>query len=643
MENTNNLKDFLQYKPSKKNKSIIDGVYNDVEDMIAERNRVWPQFNDRTLIQFLDDSEKRVQGYVPTREAQNKEEWQSNVFRQETRNKCKALVASMASTIPSLKYKAVSNQNGEEDSQRAEVMENLVLHSRFQSNPQVNLFWEAWTAICQGTIISYDGYIKTKAKRKFIKSYDLVTGELEFSEEKEVIINDECIDFLIPNQDLYIDNFEIPDIQEQPKIAWIRYLPKEVAEFELSKYPNWKYVPTSSNAEEYRENANTFFNFKWTTRTEGEEYEVIKYYNKYKDQYSIIVNGILLLNSPLLWGYKKKYYPFAKSIFEPFANRNFFYGNSLPNANMDAQDVINSLYNLALDKTKRSLNPPMLVGNKNKDLIEVENEAIGMDTILYVDDVQQVIYQNIPGLNNSELAMIKWVTQGLDLGSVDPNQQGMASRGVTAREVVIANENALRLKGLFDLFLTDLWVQKTKLRIINILTNYPQSRYDEVVGKDVYRTFFIQNSNFPLGNKGTLRVKMVGKNEPMPTAEELQNESKELSKKNGQTVESIAMPIEYLDNFDYDVEVIPDSLFKQNSSQALIYLEDKLNKMATYFPDKFLANKDVLFRDFIRAYGDSDEKYQNQTPVPQTAGNPIDQYAMHLPAKQQTGIMQSAT
>ena len=52
--------------------------------------------------------------------------------------------------------------------------------------------------------------------------------------------------------------------------------------------------------------------------------------------------------------------------------------------------------------------------------------------------------------------MIKWVSSGIDLGTVDENQQGIASRGTTAREIVIANENAKRLKGLFFMFLTDL-------------------------------------------------------------------------------------------------------------------------------------------------------------------------------------------
>ena len=82
------------YIPSQEDKKEIDRAYKEVDEMVKERDRTWRQFNNRTLIQFIDDSEKRVQGYVPSRESQNKKDWQSNVFNQATRNKLKALVSA---------------------------------------------------------------------------------------------------------------------------------------------------------------------------------------------------------------------------------------------------------------------------------------------------------------------------------------------------------------------------------------------------------------------------------------------------------------------------------------------------------------------------------------------------------------------
>ena len=620
MEEATN-KDKLKYEPNEEEQVILKATYKDIEDMVAERNLERRQFNDRTLIQFIDDSEKRVQGYVPSRESQDKEDWQSNVFNQTTRNKLKASIAAVASEPPGIKFRAVSMDDGGQDLKRAEVMENLVKHSRYKSNPETEIFWEAWECATKGTVIKYDGYLKTKIKRKFINSYDYVTGKMEF-EEKEVVVNDECIDVLVPIQELYIWDFKIHDIQDQSKLSWIRYVDKEVVKEEFGHYKNWKYIKDRTNFKVTESSEETFFNEGWKQRVDDDEYEVIKYYDKSQDVYRILVNGVLLLDVPLLWGRKAKVYPFSKTIFEPFSSKEFFYGNSLPNANMDAQDSINSFYNMAHDKTYRSMNPQRLVGTVNKDLVEMEDEGSGMESTLYLQDINQVKYMDVPGLNNSEMAMIQWVSKTMDQGTVGDNQQGLVgSKGTTAREIVIANENAKKIKGLFFMFLTDLWVQKTRIRILNVLTNYTSPKTEEILGpngetifRESFRTFNVENSEFPDGSKGTLAVQVVGDKSKMPNSSELAIEEEYNSIKSGKRYNKMVIMQDYLDDFDYDVQVIPESIYQKDTAEAQALIEQKLKVIATMFPEKFLANQGILFDDFVRAYNESPEKYAEAMP-----------------------------
>jgi len=612
------------YIPNKKDGEELDFIYREVDDLVRVKNGSYPQFNERTLVQFVDDSEKRVQGYVPTREEQGKEDWQSNVFNQSTRNKLKALVAGVASTPPDLRYKAISSTDGGLDIRRAGVIENLVKYSRDKTNQETEIFWEAWTCATQGTVIKYDGYLKTKYKRKFIKSYDLVTGELEF-EEKEVDVNDECIDMLVPISEFFPKSFKIHDVQDQPSIAWIRYLDFDSIEAEFGQYKNFHYICDKSVAGKYQDETKTFFYDRWKNRVEEKnDYEVVKYYNKFKDKYCIVINGVLILSAPLLWGRRNKLYPFSKTIFEPFANKNFFWGDSLPNANMDVQDVINTLYNMSLDKTYRSMNPPLLAGLKNKDLLEMENENIGMESTIYVEDVSQVTYQKIPGITDSEMAMIKWVGQGMDMGTVDSTSQGYAGKGVTAREIVIANEHAKKLKGVFFMFLTDLWIQKTKLRIPNILTNYTQPKVTEIAGEDGSKTYqesfrkiLVEGSKFPDGSTGTLEIQFASSPDKLPTRKELDIEE-EKYRIQGEKYEKIGMLSTYLDDYDFDVQVIAESLYQKDSAETQAVFEEKVKIMAAYFPQLFIANQNVVFDDFATAYGEDKSKY-NLTP-PQQEG-----------------------
>ncbi len=610
------------YLPNKEEKAELDFVYREVDDMVKVRNKTYRQFNDRTLIQFVDDSEKRVQGYVPSREAQGKEDWQSNVFNQSTRNKLKAIVAAVANTPPDLRYKAVSQNDGGLDLRRAEGMENLVKHSQQKGNPETEIFWEGWTCATQGTIIKYDGFLKTKYKRKFIKSYNLITGDMDFT-EKEVEVNNECVDVLVPISELFIKNFHIHDIQDQPALAWIRYLDKDSIQKEFGQYKNFNFILDKTSAGSYQSETETFFYNQWQSRVENQnDYEVIKYYNRFRDTYDIIINGVLLLAAPMLWGKKDKVYPFSKSIFEPFSGKNFFYGNSLPNANMDVQDVINTLYNMSLDKTYRSLNPVRLAGLKNKDLLEMENESVGMESTIYVEDVTQVTYEKVPGITDSEMAMIKWVAQGMDLGTVDINQQGVAGRGVTAREIVIANENAKKLKGIFFMFLTDLWIQKTKLRILNVLMNYTAPQVEEIIGadgvktyKESFRTFLVENSTFPNGATGTLAIQFVKNRESLPTSQELDLEEEKM-RIQGKDFQKIVMTSDYLDNFDYDVQVISESLYQKDSAEAQAIFQEKLKTMMIAFPQIYQKNQDTLFGDFADAYGEDPNRYDLTPTMP---------------------------
>ena len=612
-----------EYNLSKKERKIITAVYEDVDLMIGERNKTRKQFNNRTLIAYINDSEKRFNGYVPTRESQDKKAWQANVFMPSTRNKLKAMIAAVALTVPVMKFRAVGNDGGL-DLKRAEMMKELVRHSYYQANPEMEVFFDAWEAAGKGTVIKYEGYLRTKYKRKFVTSYDLATGEVE-SEEKEVNVDDKCVELDVPLSEFYVKDYFITDVQRQPSIAWIKYLDKTAAETEFGQYKNWKYVPVKPR-QRFEGESSTFFYDKWTGRTAEDEYEVISYYNKFEDQYNIIINGVPMLLSPMLWGKKDKKYPFAKTLFEPFNDRHFFYGNSLPNSVMGQQDVLNQLVNMGLDKTYRSMNPPLLASLGNKDLLETENEGIGMETTLYVDDINQVQYQDIQGVTSPEMAMLELISKGIDLTTVDANQQGVAGRGVTAREIVIANENAQKLKGIFFMFLKDLWIQKTKLRILNILMNYTQPIVNEIVGaekgkdyQDRFRTFNIENSDFSNGEKGILSIQMVGKQQELPTMDSLAEEEAQW-RETGENYQKVAITSDYLDNYDYDVQIISNDIAQKNAAEAQALALEKVQTIASLFPQLFLLNQPIFFKELIRAYGEPEEKYAIEMPQGQPEG-----------------------
>jgi hypothetical protein len=447
-------------------------------------------------------------------------------------------------------------------------------------------------------------------------------------EEVETKSYGDPVSFEIPLQNLLIKNFYIKDIQEQPALVWWSYYQtKDQFDFEWGKYPNAKFVKNVADIS--KEENDTFFKTIWQEDCDDKAgYLVLRYYNKYQDLYRVIANGVELYNGPMLWvdittHDGRKMYPFAKEIFEPFAQGSFFfYGNSMVNAGMGEGDVINTLYNTALDKTYRSMVPPLLVGMVNKDMLDLEDEVVAGDTKIYVENVEQVKQMEIKGISDSDVKMIQLVSNGFNMTTLDPSQEGQAEKYVTARAAVAADERARQLKGVLFMFLESLWLQKTRLRIPNILFSYTKPLMVEVLGdkgqkmwEARYRNINVEGAELSDGAKGTLSIQFAG------SQQELQGMKPELEKeeasmqREGRQFEKIGVMYDYLERFCYDVQVLPATLWQSSQALAMSLTVEKIGTVAKLFPEYFQANKEKFFRELVRRYDDTPEGYDYPEPM----------------------------
>jgi hypothetical protein len=368
-----------------------------------------------------------------------------------------------------------------------------------------------------------------------------------------------------------------------------------------------------------------YFYEEWNTRTKKKAYEIVRLYNKSKDEHIIIINGVLMFEGPLLLGKIEKYYPFAKSVYNPFSV-DFFWGNSLPNLMMGEQDVINAFYNMAVDKTYKSLVTSLLIGMTNKDNFDLEDDTTTLDTKIYVQDIQQVKEMPNSGITQSDIKMIDIIGKGLDLSSLDSAQQGVSQGGRTAREVVIANENARKLKGVFFMFITSLWFQKTKLRTLNILTYYTVSQVNDVVGEKKgkeFRKFIINNAELSDGRRGSKAVIIAQSKKDLPNQSEIDRNVKEYQAINkDEPYEEIAVVADYLKSWEHEIKIIPETIYNNDSSFSISKNEDKLKVIATLFPEYFQLNKEKLFKDTLTSYEEDVDEYDLEEEKPEGPAMP---------------------
>lgn len=606
------------YIPSDRVRKIVQDVYDAIDVMTKARNQTYREFNNRALVTFVDDGDKRLNTYVIDKESYDppKEDWQANLALPTTRDKQKRILASFSLQVPRMEVKAYG-ENASINVDRAETAKWLVKGSYEQEqNIVVQNFWEAWECSTRGTVVVYEGYLKTRYKQKFIKSFYIVTGTVEF-DEKEVDVDDKCITFLMPLTEFYIRDFYIRELQDQPDVAWIRYYDKDIFDYEFGKYPNAKYVHSKGwflNAE----TDSFFYQNKWKDRiAKDNQIEVARYYNRLTDRYIILANGVLLLEAPLLWRVNgMKVYPFAKTIWEPFANSQFFYGNSFPNSIMGQTDTYDTLINTMLDKQFRSMEPGMLIGKINQDAFELEDLIITGTTKIYVDDVTQVKPVPVEGITNGDVQMLKIVAASIE-ESAPSLPSMMAGKEATAREVVIADEKIKELKNVHYEMMTDLWRQKFALRLANIQLNYPQPRtiYENGETKKVWRTFVVENVvlDTVTGETGVLALQFrnLDDKEKKKVEMEISVEEKQM-KLEGINYKKQILPTDYLDNYRINIEVIPESIYKESQGRQQATVLEKLDTIGKYFPQIFVLNQKEYFKQLSRAYGDSPEKYLSE-------------------------------
>jgi len=625
---TNRIKPQSEAKQEK-----VKFVYDELRDMIDVSTAKYPEFNDRSLKEFLDDSQKRANSYVPTREDQGKEDWQANFFSPTTRNKVKALIAGIAKNPPEIAMTA-RNDKDQMSVQRAEVMKTVTEATFFEgdNNPEIEMYFDGWNNAINGTVVKYMGHLKIKGKVKVVTDYNYETGEVEFDESEEVI-RDECLDLDISLTNFLIKNPYIKDVQDQPRVAWVEYKTLEEIEFEFGQFKDFNLVQDGTQ-EMAKDLQDSFFLQNWKDRVSvngSKTYELVRMYDKINDFYRIVINGVLILDTPLLWGRKRKKYPFAKTICESFANTKFFWGNNIPNILMGEQDVENAFVMSLTDKTYRSLVKPLIIGQVNKDDFDLEDENVTLDTRIYVNDVSQVTPLPFEGVTNSEITMLKIIKAGMDQSTTDSVQNGTGGSGSTAREIVIANERAEEIKGLFFTFMKDLWIQKYRLRSLDVLMTYSTSMFIDEVGEDgekimhpILRTYSLANQQLSTGQMGTKQIEVVNGRENRSRPYALDVREAEMSLQ-GKPTEITQITNTYLDDHDYPVVVQSDSMYQKSKALKMAMNQEKINGVATLFPEIFMANKEEFFKSFIDGYGDSPDKYlenMQNMPQPQVPGMP---------------------
>lgn len=603
----------VAYLPSDSEKDAINLVMDKFYWMLQVMSRTYPYFNDRNVIEYINDSVKRWNGYMPPRDDLTMD-WQVQIFNNFTRNAVNSYLSKVAGQRPKMKFVA-TDEEGYQDVLRAHVIDKMYQYSKNRERGEEKFLRAALESTTKGTVVVYEGYRKTKRKIKEVVKFDQVTGKF-IVKEKEIIDFDDCYQQIVPIEDFFIEDIWQPDIQLHNRVIWRSIYTVSQFEEEFSRYKNYSSVRPGMYASAALVNT-TFFK-EYSARTlKQDTIELLRFYDRLADRMIYMANGVILFDGCIPFTHKKL--PFAKGIFEMFSS-DFFYGRSLPDKIARDQDVMNMYTAMMLDQGLLSIYKPVLTDDPD----DTEESVLVPGLIKKVNDINKYKVLEIPPPNAAHFSLLSLLNNNAQADSGQPfggaQAQAQSGGAVTARQAMMQEELSRQMLSLNARYLEFMDRDAAELRAKNLLqfTLMPD-KIEATTGKKTseYKQLFsriirVDDTELTDGSYGTTAIRVYNKKN-LPTANDLAVEE-EMAASQGKNIEVIAISPDYIRNLDFDVQVVPESSYAASKSlEKALGTEFYMTALQNQ-----LINQEENTREWVQLYNKDPDRFmvKQQQPMP---------------------------
>ncbi|MFZ5559362.1 MAG: hypothetical protein ACOZAL_01045 [Patescibacteria group bacterium] len=565
------------------------------KDKQARNSDVKRYFNERSLEEYLDDNQKRVNSYIEPR-SDDPDDWKTRYRSLLSRNKMLAFLSKLATIRMKMKFKDKAEGG---DQQKLRALNALYNHYQDLDNWDMKQFKMMWNAWQDGTVFTYIAPKKEFLKQKEITKWDSETGEYEALEK--ILIKWRVNSKIIPLQDIWFGNIRETDVQEQPHL-WLRF-EYDYQDFwkEWGKFKNAKYVTVTTSGS--KEN-DTFFR---GADMKDEQVELLFYLNKWEDRMVIWANEVELYDGPLPFGDKEgKWYPGEVGQGELIAT-DFIYGKSGADKLAQDQDLRDLFLRMLADRVRISANPAWLEEGDDNLPEEIQ---VGPGTRNKVDNLEKVREIAFADTSSQLINVIKVFTEEANLTGGADVMQGVTQPGRTATAEMIAEKSVQQLVGLSQFFMEDFMKRMALIYIRTILAgmNIPEKTKGRMkngqpkIDEMDFGTFTERNTIIPDdGSRGDIVWKMVGSSKELKEEDEI--DMREIvAKTRGRNIKIYYITPDYFDDVLTEVEPVIGSSTEQSPALKKAMQQEFLNGFIGFFPELFAQNKAEFAKDYLEVW-----------------------------------------
>ncbi len=514
---------------SEDEKEYLKGLRIKMEDARNTRDMEHNEFDGMSYVTQYEMNERLANTFIQPKRNKEDTNFQSGIIRQ----KLFALLAAITGLDLRGDISAFG-QDGFEVQALGDAMEDVILKTNELDTDDEKKYLRHYELLKQGTVFVEELWEeKTQKQKKTNKKFNGTLKDFDWTTNIKKAFARPTRN-IVPGINVYLGDITQYNISDQPYIFTIDTISYTKAKAIFGEWERWENVP--KKVQRFNNNEKTgIFNYDWSLLETRENYvEVLRYQDKWNNEFALILNGVLMtpVGLPLPWGYED--YNIAQQNFEAI-HAKFAYGKSLVTRVKNKVALLDEFMKLAVLKTQKSFMPPYLniSGRVLSNRIFMPgkiNHGIPPNSLIPVSD------KETQGVTQSEFAMIKEIQESINNETTSPTFAGQQSTGdPTATEIIELQRQAKMVLGLTIFSVSMLEWKLEWLRLKNILANWFNAE-DEVVDKarGVLKSKYRKvTTDMPIEGEGMGKRIVIPTKDQMPSSEAIMQTEEQLSKEQG--------------------------------------------------------------------------------------------------------------
>lgn len=447
----------------------LSGFQGRLEIARDQRDIAHDEYDGMDYVTRYEDEERLANSFIPPK--QNKSD--TNFISGTIRQKMLALLSAVNALNLEPDYSAFDKNNVLID-ELGNAMNTIRAKADEIDEDEEKKIIRQMELLKHGTVFVEEAWkVEYRKAKKLNKKFDGSVSGVNWQTRLEKVYENPCRTVL-DGRSVYKGDIRQPFISLQPYVFTIDDTSWEQAKAIYGNWERWKYVgkklkPLNKEAE--AGSGMAFGNWRLLKSTQENRVEIIKYQDKWSNEFQILLNGIPMLpiGFPMPWQYGE--YNIAQQNLE-FIHPHFGYGRSFVSRLKVQATLLDEMLRLAILKTQKSFMPPRANNTGrvlSKNIFMPGTVTMGLNPA----QVQVLSEKDGEGLLKGELECLRLLSENIDNNSVNPTFAGQKTQGnPTATEVLELQRQAKMVLGLTVFAAAMLEKKLGHLRLFNLLENW---------------------------------------------------------------------------------------------------------------------------------------------------------------------------